>query len=150
MDYVTSPTHSVLIKTLWTTLHQTGIWELHYLRSIRGGFDPSPRNCRRPPTFLLPPPSPPRPLLSGITANSQVQKDRLTMRFLALVGASSLAGVALGQFDGLPECAIECVGDNLGGCNELDVTCICSDDALLSNLSCCLDNLCNRSDQESG
>merc|ERR1712070_471377 len=35
-----------------------------------------------------------------------------------------------------------------GGCNQLDITCICSDSELISGLACCVSKECDTADQD--
>jgi len=41
-----------------------------------------------------------------------------------------------------------CVGGNLGGCNAVDVGCICRNSNYISELSCCVSSACSPSDVE--
>ncbi|KAF7185489.1 hypothetical protein HII31_13186 [Pseudocercospora fuligena] len=47
------------------------------------------------------------------------------------------ASAVLAQIPGLPDCSQSCITD-LGGCNQVDVKCICSNVPLLTKLSCCV------------
>lgn len=49
---------------------------------------------------------------------------------------------------GLPQCAGNCI-NGYGGCNVLQVKCICSNTSLLSDLACCVSKKCSAADQES-
>ena len=62
----------------------------------------------------------------------------------------AFTGAVLAQVDisNLPRCAYGCV-TNLGGCNQLDITCICSDTELISGLACCVSKECDTEDQDS-
>ncbi|KAF2454966.1 hypothetical protein BDY21DRAFT_352043 [Lineolata rhizophorae] len=63
--------------------------------------------------------------------------------------ASTLAfGAALvaAQFGDLPDCAQSCVGDTLAGCPNMSVDCICNNQGLLSDLSCCVSQVCDPED----
>ena len=69
------------------------------------------------------------------------------MQFTLAVTAL-LAGVVISlSIPGLPQCAQDCV-TNLGGCNKVDVKCICSNAPLLSHLSCCVSTACNATEQQ--
>ncbi|CAK3844084.1 Hypothetical predicted protein [Lecanosticta acicola] len=62
---------------------------------------------------------------------------------LALLASSVVAqGTA-----GLPSCATSCIS-NYGGCNQVDVKCICSNTQLLETLSCCVSQKCSSDDQK--
>ncbi|CAK1368076.1 unnamed protein product [Cercospora beticola] len=61
-----------------------------------------------------------------------------------LAGVALLASVALAQIPGLPSCAQGCI-TNYGGCNQVDVACICSNQPLLETLSCCVSQNCDQS-----
>ncbi|EME39382.1 hypothetical protein DOTSEDRAFT_107276, partial [Dothistroma septosporum NZE10] len=43
---------------------------------------------------------------------------------------------------GLPSCAQSCI-TNYGGCNQVDVKCICTNTSLLETLSCCVSQKCD-------
>lgn len=57
-----------------------------------------------------------------------------------------LATAALAQIPGLPSCAQSCV-TSFGGCNQVDVKCICSNKPLLTTLSCCVSKQCDAQGQ---
>merc|ERR1712070_1082880 len=61
----------------------------------------------------------------------------------------AFAGAVLAQVDisNLPSCAFGCA-TNLGGCNQLDINCICSDSELISGLACCVSKECDTADQD--
>ncbi|GAB1735455.1 hypothetical protein NU219Hw_g3086t1 [Hortaea werneckii] len=61
----------------------------------------------------------------------------------------AFTGAVLAQVDisNLPSCAFGCVS-NLGGCNQLDINCICSDTELISGLACCVSKECDSEDQD--
>ncbi|KAF1815558.1 hypothetical protein P152DRAFT_384125, partial [Eremomyces bilateralis CBS 781.70] len=40
------------------------------------------------------------------------------------------------------------VGASFGGCGPIDIKCICSNEALISDLSCCVANRCSPEDQQ--
>ncbi|CAK1367842.1 unnamed protein product [Cercospora beticola] len=63
-----------------------------------------------------------------------------TLTFIAL-----LARVAFGDSLGFPSCAEGCLG-GYGGCDQLDIKCICSNKAFLEGLSCCVLASCKSSD----
>ncbi|EMF09932.1 uncharacterized protein SEPMUDRAFT_151026 [Sphaerulina musiva SO2202] len=52
------------------------------------------------------------------------------------------ASAVLAQIPGLPSCAQSCITD-YGGCNQIDVKCICSNNPLLEKLSCCVSLQCD-------
>lgn len=63
-----------------------------------------------------------------------------------------LAARALAQIS-LPRCAQSCVtqytsGSTIGGCNSLDIACICSNNDFLSNIACCVARVCDQADQQ--
>ncbi|KAF2212536.1 hypothetical protein CERZMDRAFT_105968 [Cercospora zeae-maydis SCOH1-5] len=60
-----------------------------------------------------------------------------------LAGVALLASVALAQIPGLPSCAQGCI-TNYGGCNQVDVKCICTNQPLLETLSCCVSKNCDQ------
>ncbi|OCK84136.1 hypothetical protein K432DRAFT_432444 [Lepidopterella palustris CBS 459.81] len=72
------------------------------------------------------------------------------MRFTPVVLFATLTSMASAQglLDNLPPCARSCVGSNFGGCNILDIKCICSNSNLISGLSCCVSSACSPSDQQ--
>lgn len=68
--------------------------------------------------------------------------------FVVLAGASLVAAQ-----NGLPTCAESCVsnfttGQEIGGCNSLDIKCICSQQTFLSDIACCLAGACDAADQQ--
>lgn len=76
------------------------------------------------------------------------------MRLSLLTIASGLASVTFAQTaSGVPSCAQPCVakftsGSSIAGCNGVDVACICSNKDFLSDIACCLVNVCDEADQE--
>lgn len=52
-----------------------------------------------------------------------------------------------GSIPGLPQCAQGCVTD-YGGCNQVDVECICTNKPLLEKLSCCVSQNCDEAATE--
>lgn len=65
---------------------------------------------------------------------------------LASLFTSLVAGV---DIPGLPACAGDCVPDDFGGCQRLNVDCICTNKPLLTNLACCVSKKCDEDDQDS-
>ena len=64
--------------------------------------------------------------------------------------ASLLASIVTAvTIPGLPKCAGDCVGSDFGGCQQLNVKCICSNQPLLTHLACCVSKTCDAADQES-
>ncbi|KXT09090.1 hypothetical protein AC579_5297 [Pseudocercospora musae] len=57
-----------------------------------------------------------------------------------------LTSAVLAQIPGLPECSQTCITD-YGGCNQVDVKCICSNVPLLTKLSCCVSQKCDAQGQ---
>ncbi|KAI4828098.1 hypothetical protein E4T44_09855 [Aureobasidium sp. EXF-8845] len=49
---------------------------------------------------------------------------------------------------GLPDCASTCVTSSFGGCNSIDVECICKNKEFLDNLGCCMSKACSKKDQD--
>ncbi|KAH0285092.1 hypothetical protein M436DRAFT_57542 [Aureobasidium namibiae CBS 147.97] len=49
---------------------------------------------------------------------------------------------------GLPDCASTCVTSSFGGCNSIDVECICKNKDFLDNLGCCMSKACSKKDQD--
>ncbi|KAH8197165.1 hypothetical protein TruAng_008658 [Truncatella angustata] len=54
---------------------------------------------------------------------------------------------------GLPQCARDCLakftsGASIGGCAQIDAKCICSQQAFLNDIACCLASVCSQSDQQ--
>jgi hypothetical protein len=49
---------------------------------------------------------------------------------------------------GLPDCASTCVTSSFGGCNSIDVECICRNKEFLDNLGCCMSKACSKKDQD--
>jgi hypothetical protein len=49
---------------------------------------------------------------------------------------------------GLPDCASTCVTSSFGGCNSIDVECICKNKEFLDNLGCCMSKACSTKDQD--
>ena len=66
--------------------------------------------------------------------------------FSSLAALALLATTALAQIPGLPTCAQGCI-TNYGGCNQVDVKCICSNKPLLETLSCCVSQNCDAQGQ---
>ncbi|KAI6816750.1 hypothetical protein KC332_g10604 [Hortaea werneckii] len=86
--------------------------------------------------------------------NTWLQQPAITFRIRGPDMRSAFAvlaftGTVLAQVDisNLPSCAFSCVTD-LGGCNQLDITCICSDTELISGLACCVSKQCDAEDQD--
>ncbi|KAK6002334.1 hypothetical protein QM012_001972 [Aureobasidium pullulans] len=87
---------------------------------------------------------------------------RFTVSILFIVAALSIPGQALnlwGQSEplglqerasiwGLPDCASTCVTSSFGGCNSIDVECICKNKEFLDNLGCCMSKACDKADQD--
>ncbi|KAH6957652.1 hypothetical protein BKA56DRAFT_502641 [Ilyonectria sp. MPI-CAGE-AT-0026] len=58
------------------------------------------------------------------------------------------AGLVAAQTGKLPSCATSCItkyttGDNIAGCGQLDIKCICSNADFLDGIACCLDAACD-------
>merc|ERR1711967_99071 len=92
--------------------------------------------------------------LSCCSGALQLQQPAITFRIRGPDMRSAFAvlaftGTVLAQVDisNLPSCAFSCVTD-LGGCNQLDITCICSDTELISGLACCVSKQCDAEDQD--
>ncbi|KAK4500067.1 hypothetical protein PRZ48_008253 [Zasmidium cellare] len=66
--------------------------------------------------------------------------------YTTLLSLALLASTALAQIPGLPTCAQGCI-TNYGGCNQVDVKCICSNKPLLATLSCCVSQNCDAQGQ---
>jgi hypothetical protein len=49
---------------------------------------------------------------------------------------------------GLPDCASTCVTSSFGGCNSIDVECICKNKEFLDNLGWCMSKACSTKDQD--
>ncbi|PON23837.1 CFEM domain-containing protein [Trichoderma gamsii] len=64
------------------------------------------------------------------------------------------AALAAAQdLSGLPTCATGCVtkfttGTAIGGCQQLDIGCICKNADFLNGIACCLADACSKSDQD--
>ncbi|KAF2842871.1 hypothetical protein M501DRAFT_36142 [Patellaria atrata CBS 101060] len=73
------------------------------------------------------------------------------MRFSAFTLVASLCAVVLGQslLDSVPECAQPCIPTDYGGCNQISVECICSNDAFIQGVSCCAVSQCTGDDLQS-
>ncbi|KAK8255077.1 hypothetical protein HDK77DRAFT_21427 [Phyllosticta capitalensis] len=56
-------------------------------------------------------------------------------------------GIAAAQTQLLPPCAQGCVGNDFGGCQTLDVACICGNKPLIAGLACCVSLRCNLEEQ---
>ncbi|EME80084.1 uncharacterized protein MYCFIDRAFT_86758 [Pseudocercospora fijiensis CIRAD86] len=56
------------------------------------------------------------------------------------------ASAVFAQIPGLPDCSQTCITD-YGGCNQVDVKCICSNVPLLEKLSCCVSQKCDAKGQ---
>ncbi|KAF2725671.1 hypothetical protein K431DRAFT_309274 [Polychaeton citri CBS 116435] len=69
--------------------------------------------------------------------------QQLVLPLIALGATLSQA-----QFAGLPTCAGACIPKDLGGCGQINYDCICTNTALLSQLSCCVSQNCNQEDQD--
>ncbi|KAI5358710.1 Putative extracellular membrane protein, CFEM [Septoria linicola] len=61
-----------------------------------------------------------------------------------LAAVALFASIAYAQIPGLPDCAQGCITD-YGGCNQVDVKCICENQPLLETLSCCVSQNCDES-----
>ncbi|KAI6785589.1 uncharacterized protein J7T54_005923 [Emericellopsis cladophorae] len=61
------------------------------------------------------------------------------------------AGFAAAQgLEDVPRCAAPCIeqaitGNEIGGCGQFDIECICSNDDFLQNMACCLEDSCDDS-----
>ncbi|KAH9985006.1 hypothetical protein F4779DRAFT_322384 [Xylariaceae sp. FL0662B] len=70
-----------------------------------------------------------------------------------IVAILSLVGLAVAaDTSQLPKCAQSCVtkfttGSNIGDCAQLDAKCICSDKDFLSDISCCIADVCSADEQ---
>ncbi|UKZ66577.1 uncharacterized protein TrAtP1_007749 [Trichoderma atroviride] len=70
---------------------------------------------------------------------------------VSLVFTAALA--AAQDLSGLPTCATGCVtkfttGSAIGGCQQLDIGCICKNADFLNGIACCLADACSKSDQD--
>ncbi|KAM0446691.1 hypothetical protein ACHAPV_003115 [Trichoderma viride] len=70
---------------------------------------------------------------------------------VSLVFTAALA--AAQDLSGLPSCASTCVlkfttGTAIGGCQQLDIACICKNADFLNGIACCLADACSKSDQD--
>ncbi|PTB39517.1 uncharacterized protein TrAFT101_007704 [Trichoderma asperellum] len=70
---------------------------------------------------------------------------------VSLVFTAALA--AAQDLSGLPSCATGCVtkfttGTAIGGCQQLDIGCICKNADFLNGIACCLADACSKSDQD--
>ncbi|KAK4971168.1 hypothetical protein LTR66_011488 [Elasticomyces elasticus] len=71
------------------------------------------------------------------------------MRVAILSAVAALSALTLAiNVPGLPACAGTCVGSNLGGCQQIDVACICKNTGYIQSLSCCVAQSCSPADQE--
>lgn len=61
-----------------------------------------------------------------------------------------LAGSAIAQSNaGLPSCAANgCVTSDYGGCEALDIECICTQGDWIAGLACCVSTACDAAGQE--
>ncbi|KAF7560858.1 hypothetical protein G7046_g3293 [Stylonectria norvegica] len=64
-----------------------------------------------------------------------------------------VAGLVAAQSGKIPDCAVACVakwttGEQIAGCKQLDVKCICSNADFLSGIACCLDAACDAAGKE--
>lgn len=64
----------------------------------------------------------------------------------SLATIALFASAVLAQIPGLPDCSQTCITD-YGGCNQVDVKCICSNTKLLEKLSCCVSQKCDAKGQ---
>lgn len=64
--------------------------------------------------------------------------------------AGLLAGSAIAQSNaGLPACAANgCVTSDYGGCEALDIECICTQGDWIAGLACCVSTACDAAGQE--
>ncbi|KAK2072389.1 hypothetical protein P8C59_006746 [Phyllachora maydis] len=71
---------------------------------------------------------------------------QLTSTLLSL----ALVGSAVSQFQGLPSCATDCadkyLAGGIGDCGT-DPKCICASKDFIADISCCVADTCNKSDQ---
>ncbi|KAF1812864.1 hypothetical protein P152DRAFT_481757 [Eremomyces bilateralis CBS 781.70] len=73
------------------------------------------------------------------------------MRFISAAAAVSFfvaLTVAQADFRGLPDCSLSCAIDTVGSCSTSDVKCICTNPELISELACCISDLCSTADQQ--
>ncbi|KAM3528256.1 hypothetical protein NHJ13051_002519 [Beauveria bassiana] len=70
------------------------------------------------------------------------------MKFvISLLAAASLVA-AQNPLNDIPECAKDCVGQNLSGnsiagCSQLDYKCVCSNKDFINKIACCLAPVCD-------
>lgn len=53
------------------------------------------------------------------------------------------ASAVVATIPGLPDCSQGCISGDFGGCGNLDVKCICTNEPLLRTLSCCVSQRCD-------
>ncbi|KAK2748264.1 hypothetical protein FQN57_000922 [Myotisia sp. PD_48] len=69
------------------------------------------------------------------------------MKLSAIALAGIIATVSAQSLADLPSCAQNCVGNSLPeSCGPIDIKCICSNQAFLSGLSCCVAKACSPTD----
>lgn len=95
--------------------------------------------------------APPDNLLHTCIPTPSACCSTIAMRLLAVPAslAALLGLAAAASIPGLPTCAGNCVPSDFGGCNQIDVKCICANSDLISNLACCVSTACSQADQES-
>ncbi|OAX77125.1 hypothetical protein ACJ72_08580, partial [Emergomyces africanus] len=72
-----------------------------------------------------------------------------TMRLSIAAVASLLTLVSAQGLGGLPDCAKACAGNAIPKECGLDVKCICTAEAFLTGITCCVAKSCNEEDQKS-
>jgi len=71
------------------------------------------------------------------------------MKFSTLVSGLAFAGFALAQdFSGLPKCAQTCATSSIPASCNLDVKCICTAQAFITSITCCVAGACDTADQQ--
>ncbi|KAF2759420.1 hypothetical protein EJ05DRAFT_345291 [Pseudovirgaria hyperparasitica] len=69
------------------------------------------------------------------------------MRTSIAVIAAAYCSVVVAQIQGLPNCAQSCANSGLAGCG-IDVGCICGNQTLIADLSCCVAGSCSSDEQQ--
>ena len=69
------------------------------------------------------------------------------MKFLIQAAWIAFSALCSAQLQDLPACAKPCAANLPSQCH-LDVSCICSDSAWITGISCCISTTCSTSDQQ--
>ncbi|RJE26569.1 CFEM domain protein [Aspergillus sclerotialis] len=73
----------------------------------------------------------------------------MKLHYFPLVVAPLLGTAAAQSFSEIPSCARTCATGSIpSSCNSIDVSCICSNDSFITDISCCVAKSCSKEDQD--